>query len=50
MTNKNKHEFTFDEKSVILSSHFMEGLPVPDVCKKYGINKDEFKDLHKVLF
>jgi len=49
MTNKSKHEFTFDEKAAILNSHFLEGLPVSVVCKKYEITKEEFNSWHKVL-
>jgi len=33
-----KQEFTAYEKATILREHLVEGVPVCDICKKYGMS------------
>jgi transposase-like protein len=39
-----------EEKVAILMAHFVEGLPVSEVCRKYDISVTNFYNWQKILF
>ena len=45
-----KQEFTAYEKATILREHLVEGVPVCDICKKYGVSPSTVYEWRSKLF
>ena len=51
MSNHRKRvNYSGEEKVAILRAHFVEGLPVSEVCRKYDISVTNFYNWQKILF
>jgi transposase-like protein len=49
MSKKRRH-YSAKEKMTALRQHFVEGVPVSDICEELGIQPSLFYDWQRVLF
>ena len=49
MSKKRRH-YSAKEKMTALGKHFVEGIPVSDICEEMGIQPSLFYDWQRVLF
>lgn len=50
MNSQHRHHFSPEEKVAILRRHFLEKIPISDLCDQFGITPNTFYNWQKVAF
>jgi transposase len=50
MNNTTRRHFTPEEKVAILRRHFLDQVPISDLCDEYGIPANSFYNWQKIFF